>query len=175
MQARTGPPMPLRGRTDQPTTRVSSIRAHRRSTWVPYGFLAPTMVAIAVGFLVPAADVVRRSFLSGSLAETGGFVGGRNYAQLMTSTEFWDSVGVTVAYALGSCAGTLLLGLASAVLLNRPFRGRALVRSAIIVPWAMPLVPAALVWQWALNYQYGVANYVLGTNTDWLTNPRLAL
>src|SRR5262249_21176131 len=140
-----------------------------------YGFLAPTMVAITVGFLVPAADVVRRSFLSGSLAETGGFVGGRNYAQLMTSAEFWDSVGVTVAYAAGSCAGTLLLGLASAALLNRPFRGRALVRSAIIVPWAMPLVPAALVWQWALNYQYGVANYVLGTNTDWLTSPRLAL
>jgi multiple sugar transport system permease protein len=147
---------------------------------VPYAFLAPTMVALAIGFLVPSVDVVRRSFLSGGIAETGEFVGLRNYRDLLANPEFWNALRVSVLYTVGVVAGTLALGLTTAMLLNRRFTGRALVRSAVIAPWALPLVPAALVWQWSLNYEYGVLNAFSGllqgpSHIDWLNSPTLAM
>lgn len=128
-----------------------------RAGWVPYAFLAPTLAALAVGFAAPAIDIVRRSLYEGTIARDGDFVGLANYASILTDPEFWNSLRVTTIYTLGTVVGTLALGLLVATLLNRSFRGRAFLRTIMIIPWAMPLVPVALVWQWMLDPQYGIA------------------
>lgn len=157
------------------------VRRRSRQRWVPYGFLAPTMVVLAIGFLAPTLEVLRRSFYEGSIAEDGPFVGLDNYAELFTDPGFWDSVRITIMFTIGTVSGGLALGLAAAVLLNKAFRGRAVVRMLLIIPWALPIVPTVLVWRWALDHQFGVINHLLQTigvidsNIAWFNSPTWAL
>lgn len=161
--------------------RTAARRAPLRSRVTPLAFLAPTVAVLAIGFLVPAIEVLRRSFFEGSIVEDDGFVGFDNYVDLLTSGSFWRTVTVTLLFALGSVVGGLILGLAVALLLNRAFRGRGVVRMLLIVPWALPIVPAVLVWRWALDAQYGIVNYLfqsVGLTTEniaWLNSPEWAL
>lgn len=165
--------------TTHPPTAVRRRRLRTRFT--PLAFLAPTVAVLAIGFLVPAIEVLRRSFFEGSIVGDETFVGADNYLDLLTSGEFWRTVGVTLLFALGSVVGGLVLGLAVALLLNRGFRGRGVVRMLLIVPWALPIVPAVLVWRWALDAQYGIVNYLfqsVGITTEniaWLNSPEWAL
>lgn len=125
-------------------------------SWAPYAFLAPTICAITLGFVAPAVDIIRRSTANGTIASDGEFVGLQNYVDLVHDPEFLKALRVTVTYAAGAVIGTLFLGLLVALLLNRSFRGRGALRTLLVIPWAMPLVPAALIWQWALDPQYGI-------------------
>lgn len=165
--------------TTHPATVVGRRRLRTRIT--PLAFLAPTVAVLAIGFLVPAIEVLRRSLFEGSIVGDETFVGADNYLDLLASGEFWRTVGVTLLFALGSVVGGLVLGLAVALLLNRAFRGRGVVRMLLIVPWALPIVPAVLVWRWSLDAQYGIVNYLfqsVGVTTEniaWLNSPEWAL
>lgn len=142
-----------------PTTKKEARKRRilpKSASWAPYAFLAPTMAAIIVAFLVPAVDILRRSTTNGTIASDGDFVGLQNYIDLVSDSGFWNSIRVTAVYSAGTVAGTLVLGLLLAVLLNRKFRGRGALRTLLIVPWAMPLVPVALIFHWALDPQYGI-------------------
>lgn len=156
-----------------------SPRIRRSGSWVPYAFLAPTIAAIILGFVVPAVDILRRSASAGTIASDGKFVGFGNYANILGDPDFLGSLGVTATYAIGTMAGTLVLGLLVAILLNKPFRGRGALRTLLIIPWAMPLVPVALIWMWALDPQYGIikAGWTAlgGTFPGMLTEPSWAL
>lgn len=165
-------------------TEVSTIPRRRpplRRRVAPLAFLAPTLAVLGIGFLIPAIDVIRRSFYEGSIVEDGVFVGFENYLALLSSGSFWRTVLITLLFAFGSVLGGLVLGLAVALLLNRTFRGRGVVRMLLIVPWALPIVPAVLVWRWALDAQYGIVNYIFQTvgltdgNIAWLNSPEWAL
>jgi multiple sugar transport system permease protein len=108
-------------------------------------------------------------------------VGFRNYADVLSSREFWGSVRVTLVYTLGCVLGSVGLGLGAALILDRPFRGKAIVRSIIIMPWAAPGIAAVMVFVWIFNDQFGVANYLLRAvglldrNLLWRSSPDLAL
>ncbi len=169
------------------TTAEASLRrppriGHRtRERLSPYAFLAPTVAVLAIGFLIPAIEVIRRSFHEGSIVQDGAFVGLANYVDLLTSASFWRTTGITLTFAAGTVIGGLLVGLAAALLLNHAFRGRAVVRMLLIVPWALPIVPAVLVWRWGLDPQYRVINPILPllgltqANIAWLNDPAWAL
>lgn len=161
---------------------VAGQERRRRRPLTPYAFLAPTILVLAVGFLIPAIEVIRKSFYSGSIVESGEFVGFGNYIDLLTSGDFWRTVGITIEFAIGTVLGSVGLGLLAGLLLNTKFRGRGIVRMLVIVPWALPIVPAVLVWRWALDAQYGVINDLLhlsglyrGDNIAWLNDPVWAL
>ncbi|TDE03104.1 carbohydrate ABC transporter permease [Jiangella asiatica] len=169
--------------TQTPRSAMAGAAARRRPrrAWVPYAFLAPTAAVLAAGFLLPILEVLRRSFYEGSIAVDGRFVGVQNYSDLFSDGAFWTTVWVTLLFTAGSVIGGLALGLGTALVLNRAFRGRGVVRMLIIVPWALPIVPAVLVWRWALDNQYGVINHLLRTaglidaNIAWLNSPVWAL
>ncbi|GAA1925357.1 hypothetical protein GCM10009775_16980 [Microbacterium aoyamense] len=86
-----------------------------------------------------------------------------------------------MVFAVGTVLGGLVIGLSVALLLNRTFRGRGVVRMLLIVPWALPIVPAVLVWRWALDAQFGIVNQILRItgitqeNIAWLNDPAWAL
>ncbi len=89
------------------------------------------------------------------------FVGLENYAEIVGDGRFWRALGHTLFFTAASVSLELLLGLFLALAMNRSFRGRGLVRAAVLVPWAIPTVVAALLWRFIFDAQAGIANAVL--------------
>src|SRR5205085_6081078 len=89
------------------------------------------------------------------------FVGLGNYAEIARDGRFWHALGHTALFTVVTVTAELVLGLVLALAMNRAFRGRGLVRAAILVPWAIPTVVAALLWRFMFDAQAGIANVVL--------------
>lgn len=85
-------------------------------------------------------------------------VGPANYAEALATPRFWAALGHTAIFTAGSVTLELLLGLVLALALNRAYRGRGLVRTAVVLPWAIPTVVAALVWSFMFDSQVGIVN-----------------
>ncbi|MBI4463379.1 MAG: sugar ABC transporter permease [Acidobacteria bacterium] len=103
------------------------------------------------------------------------WIGGGNYLFLFADARFWAALANTGYFVVLSVGLELMLGLAFAVLLHRTFRGRGLVWALVLVPWAVPNVVAARFWEWIFNADYGVFNYLLGSNIHWLGDPFWAI
>ncbi|GHJ18406.1 hypothetical protein TPA0909_00200 [Streptomyces albus] len=81
-----------------------------------------------------------------------------NFAGVFSSSDFWTSLWTTLLYTVGGTAGSLVLGLVAALALRRPFRGRGLLRGAMLLPYVAPVVAVTFVWQIALSPQFGIVN-----------------
>ena len=108
------------------------------------------------------------------------FVGLDNYVEAFQDPRFWGALGHTAFFAVTSVGLELILGLWLALALNRAFRGRGLVRAAVLVPWAIPTVVSALLWRFMFEGQTGIVNSLLvevGLLSEplvWFIQPRLA-
>jgi multiple sugar transport system permease protein len=131
----------------------------------PYLYLLPALVAVGAVVVYPLVYTLGLSLFDVNLLQPARarFVGLGNYAAMLTSGTFWHALGVTAAYTLGTVALCLLLGLGTALLLNREYRLRTLARAAIILPWATPWLVACLIWYVLLNPQFGLVNALLRT------------
>lgn len=89
------------------------------------------------------------------------FIGFDNYVEAFTDPRFWGALGHTAFFAATSVGLELIIGLWLALALNRAFRGRGLVRAAVLVPWAIPTVVSALLWRFMFEGQHGIVNTVL--------------
>lgn len=98
--------------------------------------------------------------LMGQGAEFAGF---SNYVEVFSDPDLRQSAVNTVVFGLSCVLATMVLGIAVALLLNLPFRGRVLLGVIVLLPWAMPRVAAAIVWEWLFNDQYGIVNWALTT------------
>nr|WP_281352296.1 sugar ABC transporter permease [Phytoactinopolyspora alkaliphila] len=85
-----------------------------------------------------------------------------HYRRVLDDPRFGNSIWVSVRYTAGVVAGSLGVGIAVALLLDRAMAGRAVLRALFIMPWAMPFVATALIWRWMLDSQYGIVTYLLG-------------
>ena len=109
------------------------------------------------------------------------FIGLGNFADILNAPEFWSSLWITVKFTLLVVTIVTVLGVAIALLLNQPFRGRGVVRTLILLPWAIPPVVNGLMWQWIYDSKIGALNGVLvalGILTEyrgWLSDPTSAL
>ena len=82
----------------------------------------------------------------------------RNFQQVFTAPGFWSSLWTTLIYAVGGTVGSIALGLIAALALRRPFRGRGVVRSTMLLPYVAPVVAVTFVWETALSPQTGIVN-----------------
>jgi multiple sugar transport system permease protein/N,N'-diacetylchitobiose transport system permease protein len=89
------------------------------------------------------------------------FVGLANYVDVLGDPYFQASLGRTVYFMVVSIAIEMVLGVLVALLLNKPFKGRGLLRALILVPWALPITIDAAMWKWILNANYGALNSLL--------------
>ena len=103
------------------------------------------------------------------------FIGLENYRFLWQDDRFWNALKNTVYFTGASVFAETLLGLGIALLLNRPFGWRNGVRTLILLPWAIPTVVSAKMWEWIFNPEFGVLNFLLGTKVNWLGSPWLAM
>lgn len=86
------------------------------------------------------------------------------------ATDFWPAVRVTVFFAVVTVFLEAILGMVMALIMNGDYRGRGLVRAAVLVPWAIPTAVTAKLWQFMFAPQ-GVINSLLGAQIAWTTDP----
>lgn len=128
----------------------------------PYFLVAPTILIIALVAAYPIIDSVRLSLLNNPLIPTGStFVGLRNYLQVIGDPAFKNSLGITLVFSAVSVALETVIGLGLALLMNKVFPGRGLIRTAILIPFVFPTIVSAQIWFLMLNAQNGVLTYVL--------------
>lgn len=170
----------LRGK-DKSTLESNLTRSRAWTRALPYIFIGPALAYIAVFVMIPLGRGVQLGFTDTRLInpQGGDFVGLQNYTELLTSDRFWNSFFVTVLYTAAIVVFSLLLGIVAAVLINRPFRGRALTRALLTFPYATPNVAVALIFLWMYNQSSGVFNEslaVLGVGqVGWLGDPDYGL
>jgi trehalose/maltose transport system permease protein len=149
----------------------------------PWLFCAPALLAIALVALAPLLQTFYFSFTDARLgfSDSARWTGLANYHFLLKDPEWWRAVLNTVVFCLIAVSLELVFGLMLALLLNLPFRGRAAVRAAVLIPWAIPAVVSARMWAWMFNDLYGVVNHVLlklgviDHPWAWLADPALSL
>jgi multiple sugar transport system permease protein len=148
------------------------MKAAAREAWM---LLAPAAIVLGTVTLVPMLYVVELSFEHRSVLHPPAFAGLENYGRLVQDERFWRALGNTLYFTIVSVGLELGLGLAAALLLVHAGRARAFAYGAMLVPWAIPGVVSARMWEWIYNAEYGVLNFLLGTRTNWLGDPVLAL
>ncbi|WP_440581724.1 carbohydrate ABC transporter permease [Streptomyces djakartensis] len=139
------------------------MTAARRASRAGLAFVSPTFLVVLVVVVLPIAWTVLLAFQHARLVDIQGMgLFGNwtwdNFAQVFDSAGFWSSLTTTLVYTAGSTAGSILLGLVAALALRRPFRGRGLLRAAMLLPYVAPVVAVAFVWEVALSPQYGIVN-----------------
>jgi len=141
-----------------------------------YVLLLPALLFITVVLVLPILQTIHMSSYVFRLNEPAAarFVGLRNYFLLFEDQRFLSSIATTVVFITGTTGGVLILGLTIALVMNLEFRGRGIVRSALLIPWVMPRIIVAKTWAWIFNGIYGLANAllvplgILGSNLSWL-------
>ena len=138
-----------------------------RLAWI---LVLPTLLVVVLVAGYPLAQVFYWSFFKADIAfvEPPEFVGLENYAYLFQDPDFRQALWNTLKFTVVSVSLETVLGLAIALIIHSNFRGRGLVRTAILIPWAIPTVVSAKMWQWMLNDVYGVIN-VLGVKLGLLS------
>ena len=157
----------------------------RQGRWTGYWFVMPLVIIVFVFLIYPIVKAALMSvqywYLPKPSPEGHYFVGLENYKYVFTSKYFHRSLKITTLYIVITVIARFILGLGTAMLLNVHFRGRALARALVIIPWAVPEVVACLVWVLMYDKDFGIVNYmltnigVLDSNLAYLMNPKITL
>ncbi|MCX7783435.1 MAG: sugar ABC transporter permease [Meiothermus sp.] len=142
-----------------------------RQTRLAWLLVLPTLLVVAFVAGYPLAQVFYYSFHRAdiSFVEPTEFVGFKNYLFLLQDPDFRGALWNTLRFTFVSVFLETVLGLAIALVIHSNFKGRGIVRAAILIPWAIPTVVSAKMWQWMLNDIYGVINVIL-VNTGLVAN-----
>lgn len=158
--------------------------------------LAPTLILIVVVAAWPLYQAIRLSFTDERLGSPGQgeYIGLENYEDLLWryrtrsdgsarigDGDFYQAVRNTIVLTIASVMLETVIGLGIALVINSKFKGRGLMRTAVLVPWAIPTVVSAQMWKWMYNDVFGVINDmfmrtgILSGPVAWLANPTTAL
>jgi multiple sugar transport system permease protein len=146
---------------------------------MPFLMMLPALLLVGLVTLAPIIQGVNLSFHETRYLRQGDFIGLRNYERFLRDPEGVQVLVNSAVATLGSLAGSLALGLSLALLLNRPFRGRVLLRTFLILPWILSPILSALLWRFMYSPQIGPIAYILGllsgARFDLLGNPDTAM
>jgi multiple sugar transport system permease protein len=125
--------------------------------------LTPTALLLALIIVYPVCRLVWTSFQNLSLTSglPAAFAGFENYSLMLDDPVFWETTWNTILITLITVPGALLLGMALALMANLPFKVKWPVRLSLLIPWALPLSFAGLIFAWFFHSEYGVVNDVL--------------
>jgi multiple sugar transport system permease protein len=135
--------------------------------------VAPSMGLIALVALWPVIYAIWLSLHEYSLIQAGvsrwaSPFGLGNYKDALASSEFWTATRITVIFTIASIILETLLGLAMALIMHAAFKGQGLLRTVVLVPWAVLTVVTAIMWKTIFDPNLGFVNTLLGTNVVWL-------
>jgi multiple sugar transport system permease protein len=157
----------------------------RRSGGIPERRLAKMMVApsMILILIVAAYPIVYAVWLSlheysvrvAGLERWAGPVGLRNYSNALSNPDWWAAFEHTLIFTVVSVTAELIIGLAMALAMQAAFRGQGLLRTVVLVPWAVLTVVTAVMWRTMFVAPYGFVNTILHTHTVWLGSEPQAL
>lgn len=139
-------------------------------------FVLPALLLLGIITIYPVIYVFYLSLHRRLLIfDISRYVGFDNYLFLSKDDRFWNALWNTVYFTSVSVALELALGLSIALLLSRPFRFKGVVRAIVLIPWAIPTVVSAKMWEWIYNTDFGILNFLLGIKINWLGSPFWAM
>lgn len=124
-----------------------------------YMILPALLIILAIAFF-PIMYSVLLSVTNSTITGFGSFVGAENYIEMFQNEDFWEGLKNTLIFTVASVTLEFIIGLGIALAINRAFKGRGLVRAAVLVPWAFPTVISAVMWRLMFQDQIGVINEV---------------
>jgi trehalose/maltose transport system permease protein len=159
-------------------------------------FLVPMLLALLIVAGWPLFRTIYFSMTDASLTDLYGaeWIGFKNYLSwttlksgrvlwsgVLVDPAWWNAVWNTLRFAIISVALEAILGMVVALVLNAEFKGRGIVRAAILIPWAIPTIVSAKMWGWMLNDQFGILNDlflrlgIISQKIAWTANPDTAM
>lgn len=134
--------------------------------------ISPTFIIILVAVVLPIIWAISLAFQDVRLINIRGtgIIGDYtldNFIDVLTSPGFFSALWTTIVYAVCGTALAIGIGLAAALALRKPFRGRGLVRASLLLPYVAPVVAATFVWSTMLNPQFGIVNWFGTTVLGW--------
>lgn len=164
--------------------RRKNVSLQKRRTFALYLFLAPALLFILAFVAYPIFFNFWLSLHEVGLSNLVGnrpFVGFGNYAGLIRSPVFHQTLLNSVIFTVGSIAPQFVVGFALAMFLLKRFSGSQLVRGGIILGWVIAPIVVGTVWRWMFNSDYGLINHILqqigiiGQRISWLPSPNRAM
>jgi len=155
----------------------------RREGWLALLLLLPSLAVVFGIILYPLLRTLWTSLFDVNSPFPGSypFVGLGNYRRALANPDLWASIRRTAWFTVASTSLELGLGVLLGLLLNVRFRGRWLLRTLVVLPWALPTIVNGTMWRWILNPSYGALNalltqvHLLHAYRSWLGSPALAL
>ncbi len=143
-----------------------------RSRLTPWGFVAPAAVLMFVGLALPVMEAARISLYEWRLGDDAGAAwrGLGLYAAALQDNAMRQSLLVTAVFSVLVVSAELVLGVALALLLERPVRGMAVFRTAFMLPMMVAPICVGLIWRYLFDTNYGPINAMLGTHIPWLAS-----
>ncbi len=144
---------------NEDTPRSQWAKSRERLAWL---LVLPAIIVVCGIALYPLAQTIWLSFTDANLHESSAeWVGLRNYQRLWDSTLFRNAVYHTIQFTVVTVFFETVLGMIIALTINSNFKGRGLVRTSMLVPWAIPTIVSAQMWAWMYNDVFGVVNDIL--------------
>ena len=159
----------------------SWAKSRERLAWL---LVLPSLLVVVLVAIYPLFQAFRLSLTNARLGSTRAteYVGLDNYRYIFNDQSFINAIWHTVYFTVASVALETVLGMGIALIIHSNFKGRGIVRTSMLVPWAIPTVVSAQIWKWMLNDQYGVINdllvyrlHILDHKVVWLGNPSTAM
>jgi len=169
---------------------LKGLRSSRN--YVAYVFMFPAMAVLILGLIIPLYNAVELSFYDWSMGtpwESRELIGLDSYQRMLGDEAVYQSVGVTLRYTFWVLVTEMVLGIALALLLEKPIRGAAVFRTIFILPLMVSPVAVGLIWRYLYDARIGLINHFLErvgeavpflqhfgfTRQLWLADPDLAL
>ena len=152
-------------------------KTETRDAWI---MMAPAIIMLLIIAVYPVLRTFWLSLHEMVLTDPGSgypFIGLENYIEIFKDERALTSILFTLKFTVATVILELLIGFAAALVMNKAFKGRGLVRAAILIPWAIPTSVSAMMWKFIYNDQYGLFNdvlYKLGiidSYQAWLSTP----
>jgi multiple sugar transport system permease protein len=155
--------------TEQPAVRSRRPLLQRESVlgWL---LLTPVLLVMLVLVVWPFTTSIWISFTDKSIGREANWVGLANFSQVLSSPRFSRAIYNSVIFTVVAIALKFVLGMAMALVLNRAFFGRNILRAYLLIPWVLPGFVAYMIWRWFLDPLQGVLNYAL-TDLGLITFP----
>lgn len=164
-------------------SRPARARTPRWRRGLPWMLAAPGLLFVGLLLVYPAVESILAGFFQpdGRGFYDREFVGLEHFLRLIGDAQVMSTFWRTAVWVSVVTLGSFVIGVGLALLLNRPFKGRGIVRSVVLIPWAVPFIAAAFAWDNIYDSRYGILNYFLTTiglmdePVRWLGSPSTAL
>jgi multiple sugar transport system permease protein len=135
--------------------------------------VSPSMILIAIVAAYPIIYAIwlslhEYSVRTAGLSRWAGPLGLRNYTTALQDSEFWSALVTTLIFTASSVFLELIIGLVMALAMHSAFRGQGLLRTVVLVPWAILTVVTGIMWRTIFESPQGLVNSIIGGDTVWL-------